>query len=390
MARVRLVTTAVVALVASLTATERASAPPWVFDLGVTINKGELVQPGNVFYTTGMGSSILIDQDGAKLHEWRHDGFSIDYAKPLPNGTILARVSQSDQEPYEALVELDRNSKVLWSYVVPAELDFHHDHELLPDDTFLLLCSKTIDRPTISDKPLEDDCLLQVDRDGKVLWEWQTADHFDDFDFPQHVKDGIFEDGGDWAHANAAVTIPEDTLHTDPRFRPGNILISYRFISMVVIVDRDTGDIVWVDVNSIGQHDSKMLPTALPQTCAEGQTLCNNILVFDNGLGDHYTRNRGRRASRVIEIDPVTQEVIWDYDAEDSGRPAWFFDSWFISGAERMPNGNTLIDEGAFGRVFEVKPDGEIVWEYVNPVFNTSLSPPRNTIYRAHKVPPDW
>ena len=64
---------------------------------------------------------------------------------------------------------------------------------------------------------------------------------------------------------------------------------------------------------------------------------------------------------RVLEIDPVTLAVAWLYAAPN-------FFSTNISGAQRLANGNTLITEGAPGRVFEVTAEREIVWEYINPV----------------------
>jgi hypothetical protein len=72
------------------------------------------------------------------------------------------------------------------------------------------------------------------------------------------------------------------------------------------------------------------------------------------------------------------------------------FYSFNISSARRLPNGNTLIDEGQAGRFFQVTPEGEIVWEYVSP-FKAVMqgppgTPPRETIwvYRAQPVPYDW
>ena len=82
------------------------------------------------------------------------------------------------------------------------------------------------------------------------------------------------------------------------------------------------------------------------------------ILLFDNGA-----HRRGVNHSRVIEVDPKTNAVTWEY----RGDPRISFYSYNISGAERLPNGNTLISEGAPGRIFEVTLLGEMVWEYINP-----------------------
>jgi hypothetical protein len=88
-----------------------------------------------------------------------------------------------------------------------------------------------------------------------------------------------------------------------------------------------------------------------------------------------------RATSRVLEIDPVTMRRVWAYTAG-----ADFF-STNISGAQRLPNGNTLITEGAPGRVFEVNAEGKIVWEYINPIVTNGR---RGGIYRAYRVPYGW
>ena len=72
--------------------------------------------------------------------------------------------------------------------------------------------------------------------------------------------------------------------------------------------------------------------------------------------------------SRVIEINPATNEIGWTYQ----DRPVSNFFSPRMGNAQPLPNGNTLINEASFGRFFEVTRDGEIVWEYVNPYFGTA------------------
>ena len=65
----------------------------------------------------------------------------------------------------------------------------------------------------------------------------------------------------------------------------------------------------------------------------------------------------------MSEFDPETNETVWEYKDD----PSTFFYSHHISGAERLENGNTLICEGSYGRLFEVTSEGEIVWEFINP-----------------------
>src|SRR5204862_7915274 len=72
--------------------------------------------------------------------------------------------------------------------------------------------------------------------------------------------------------------------------------------------------------------------------------------------------------------------ALWSYTAPNKGE----FFSWFISGAQRLANGNTLINAGAQGMVFEVTPDKEIVWKFVNPIKN--VPPPGSSAPRPFEV----
>jgi hypothetical protein len=100
--------------------------------------------------------------------------------------------------------------------------------------------------------------------------------------------------------------------------------------------------------------------------------------------------------SRILEIDPAKQRIVWEYTATDNDCPQWTFYSSFISSARRLPNGNTLIDEGMNGRLFQVTRTGEIVWEYVRPYFGPAPLGPAgkklltNWVYRAQPLPYDW
>jgi hypothetical protein len=89
-------------------------------------------------------------------------------------------------------------------------------------------------------------------------------------------------------------------------------------------------------------------------------------LIFDNG---HHSE-AGTSVSRIFEVDPKTNEIVWSYE------PGETFRSWHISGCQRLENGNTLITEGENGRIFEVTQAGEIVWEYNNPFYSAMQGGP--------------
>ena len=82
-------------------------------------------------------------------------------------------------------------------------------------------------------------------------------------------------------------------------------------------------------------------------------------MLFDN-LGQFGPGGR----SRVIAFDPMTSEITWQY----RGTRSQPFDSEVRAAQQRLANGNTLITEAVGGRLFEVTADGDIVWEFINPV----------------------
>jgi len=278
--------------------------------------------------------------------------------------------------------------------------------EALEQGKTLLLAHKNKVVPEISDKELVDDVIYEVDWNGKLTgFEWQAADHFNEFGFDESAKENIynnphFEPGkerGDWLHLNTLSVIGKNHWYDetgDERFNPANIMISSRSANFIAIISRATGEVVWKAGPDfiegtpeyklgqfVGQHHPHMIPQGLP---GEG-----NILVFDNGGQSGYGGPTGsprytRQYSRVIEFNPVTMEIVWQYGAESGDE---FFFSHNISSAQRLPNGNTLIDEGANGRVFEVTPAKEIVWDITCP-----LAGPQGTarVYRAYRIPPEW
>jgi hypothetical protein len=103
--------------------------------------------------------------------------------------------------------------------------------------------------------------------------------------------------------------------------------------------------------------------------------------VFNCDNGSHRFDN-SYPYSRVLEIDVPSKEIVWKYQER---RVSDFF-SPRISNAQRRPNGNTLINDGWFGRFFEVTAKGEVVWEYVNPYFNEDpMGAQVNQVFRAYR-----
>jgi hypothetical protein len=122
------------------------------------------------------------------------------------------------------------------------------------------------------------------------------------------------------------------------------------------------------------QHNAHWIPKGYPGA--------GHILVFNNGR-----RRPGGAHSSVDELvlpvdahgrythKPGTaygpDKPVWNYAAP---KKADFY-AQFISGAQRLPNGNTFICAGPSGTLFEVTPDKEIVWKYLNPAKNEFVPP---------------
>ena len=200
------------------------------------------------------------------------------------------------------------------------------------------------------------DLIREIGTGGEIVNEWEI---YKELDFDEDVICPL-EHRREWTHANSLNLMSN-----------GDFLVSFRNISTVGIISRETGEFVWKwgPGNVFHQHH----PTVLEN---------GNILIFDNG-----SHSQGMDRSRVIEVNPVTNEIEWEY----TETPALAFYSFHISSAERLDNGNTLICEGAFGRIFEVTKNGRVVWEYINPFYAPDLrsGDPTNMVFRAHRYSPE-
>jgi len=297
----------------------------------------------------------------------------------------------------------------------------------------ILLCHKNVNNPAITDKTLIDDVIIEVNWEGQVIWEWICSEHFDEYNFNEEAKNTLYrlphpiknESGekGDWMHMNCVSVLGPNKWYDagDERFHPDNLIWDGRSTNIIAIISKKTGKVVWQigpDYTAtpalrklgqiIGQHHAHMIPRGLP---GEG-----NIMIFDNGGWAGYGApnpgsprgldNAMRDHSRVIEFDPNTLEIVWQYTPAEAGymlpMNGFNFYSTLISSAQRLVNGNTLITEGICGRIFEVTREHELVWEFINPNKSSFKAPPNTgalqppkmagagPVYRAYRVPYEW
>src|SRR5687767_5115204 len=404
-----------------------------VYPTGTTIYDPDRSWNGfTVLSPLGMQAVLVVDMNGNVAKRW--DGFDNSAGGParvLPGGHVVA--ASGARPPHQESLELiqrDFDGKVVWQFNRSEQIKTpqgmiwsarqHHDWQrddfpagyYSPDytpstalRTTLILAHAERMQPKVADVMLGDDRLIEVNARGEIVWEWLAGDHIDEMGFAPDAREVINRASAfnkargsfDWLHVNSATYVGPNRWYDkgDVRFAPNHVIISSREASIIAIVARD-GSIVWrmgPDFSAsrelrairqiIGQHHPHLIPKGLPGA--------GNLLVFDNGGSSGYgfagpiaPEGRGafqRATSRVLEINPVTLQLVWSYTN------ARFF-STNISGAQRLPNGNTLITAGAGGRMFEVTREGAIVWEYMYPLFSGANS--SNALYRAYRVPYGW
>ncbi len=402
--------------------------PPSVFPTGVTIYLPDKAHSSYVIFDTQDGFTRLIDMNGNQVKFWSGRGMPGEMIDPAltkgDRGHVFVGERVSESQVSDVLRELDWNGNIIWEWGKKApggKARQHHDQARLPNGNTLVLAHLIHGVPEISDKQVQDSVVYEVTPAGDIAWQWIVSEHLEELGFPAHWLRQLKEEVKGFGLA--AVLIQNNMAplgankwfqQGDERFHPNNFMISARTANYIAIVDKRTGNIVWrlgpdypgaherskkqftgkiprpVDATS-GQHDAHMI--------GEGFPGAGNILVFDNQGPAGYPPNHLDifEGSRVIEIDPTTKQIVWQYDGSCSGRTYWEFFSRHVSSARRLPNGNTLICEGEFGRIFQVTPKGEIVWEYVSPFYDkrpaAECSPGRagsNQSYRAQPVPYDW
>ena len=331
----------------------------------------------------------LIDLNGKEVHSWKLPGRIGRHARILSNGNLAVnslppeserqRTTQ-DGSPYPfpffnkygggVMSELDPKGKVVRQFKDPFG---HHDQYHYGDGRILYTSLEALS-PEDSAKVIGGvpgteidgityaDTINEVDSNGKLTWQWKVSERLprDEYPLQPHYTREHYP-----------------LINSVMPLRDGkHILASMRSVSAVVIIERATGNIVW-----------KLGSEVLAQQHNANELENGNILIFDNGA---YRNGESITYTRAIEVDRTTKKIVWEY--RDRSQMLYFFTP-FMGSAQRLPNGNTLLCESAFGRLFEVTADGYICWEYLNPHFapypdaTTSKMFPgeSNALFRAYR-----
>jgi hypothetical protein len=332
---------------------------------GVTQHDPARVFAGYNLYTSGHAPKVfLVDMDGKPLHSW-----SVGLAE-LRDDPLLRRVHlEADGEililmEKRGMVRLDRDSNILWHY----KENCHHDFEVSEDGTIFVLTRKGGVYPAYNPtEPILNDFVSVIGPDGRLRKRVSLIGAFENSSCcNDYVWEGM---SGDAFHSNTLELLDGRLAQRDPAFRKGNVLTSWRHLDAIGIIDLEAEAVVW---GLRGPFRRQHQPTVLDN---------GRLLVFDN-----YDLSRGERASRVIELDPFSKEIHWEFHSSEDFR---FYTRTGGSSA-RLPNGNVLITETRKGRVLEVARDGSVVWTFVNPAGAGADGSKIARIYEMQRLPPDF
>ncbi|MCZ6763679.1 MAG: aryl-sulfate sulfotransferase [Alphaproteobacteria bacterium] len=343
-----------------------------ILQTGITVHDRDRATPGFTIYSPHSGHvTYLIDMDGKIVHQWTLPDKPSGYARLLPGGNLFYACFVEGGPPLKGggkgglIREVDWDNNLVHEHT---DLGQHHDFRKLANGNILYpgwekLGSEVAQRigggrpgTEMDDGSIWGDYIREVDQDGETVWQWRVAEDMDLESFPLHPTAGRRV----YAWCNAIFPLPN-----------GEVLASLRLLNTVVIIERESKSFRWsrTDESWGFPHDCQMLENG-------------NIMLFANGFNSINQHSH----SRIVEFNPETGEDVWVYQAD----PLNHFYSHHISGAQRLASGNTLICEGAFGRLFEVTPEGEIVWEYINPQFDKSFDGQSvNWVFRAYRYAPD-
>ena len=339
---------------------------------------------GHTLFTpiAGEGTVYLVDLDGEVVHTWTLPHPPGRHARLLPAGDLFYNGKLPEAEPLFPIWGVYHGGVVLQARPdggVVRELHHpfqHHDAIPLRNGNLALL---TVERLTpeqarrvrgghpgseAPDGVVWGDVVVETTWAGEVVWRWAAVDHlpFDEAPLDPHYA------REHWPMAN---TVSETA--------DGDLIVGFRSASLVVRIDRATDGITW-----------RLGSPAVSQQHYPHELDNGNVLVFDNGS---FRDGVSHPYSRAVEFDPVTGAQVWAYTDD----PPQNFYSPYMGSAVRLPNGNTLVTEGSFGRIFEVTPGGEVVWEYVVPFFGRfgdgvgldSSRGPNNSVFRAYRYGPE-
>jgi hypothetical protein len=315
--------------------------------------------------------------DGRVLHEWSAklaDDDTWQHVEMTPEGDLFVVVKG------QTILRIGWDSTIKWSN----QLRVHHDVALAENgDIYTMARKDAVVRVGGLPVPIIDETIVIFSPDYTIKKEIRFLDLFKD-DLPANLVSRSYRwllnpmnlksliDGSRNALYALRPRTPSDVLHSNTLeiidrdindvFRKGNLLICIRNLDLIGVIDRDTHELVWSWGAGVLERPHH------PMLLENG-----HLLMFDNGTVRRYTR--------ILELDPASNRIVWVYEAE----PKETFFSKTRGGNQRLPNGNTLITNSDTGQAFEVTREGEVVWEFYNPEIRAEDNK-RAAIYRMMRI----
>lgn len=265
----------------------------------------------------------------------------------FPDGSVLFN--------FEGLgsVRLGRCGDVKWTL---AEMT-HHSVDVSADGSFWIPALRYLEDkrryPGLT-PPFDEEIILRVSPDGKVLREISVLDLL----FENGLQPVLFANGlattdvpgtHTVVHLNDVEELKPDMARQFPQFVAGDLLLSLRNYNLLMVVDPATRKVKWHQTGPwLKQHDPNFEPNGI-------------ISVFSNN-SDGTKDGAVLGGSTIIDIDPVSRKTVIRY----GGKPSQPLFTRLRGNHQRLANGHELITESHAGRVIEVTPGGEIVWEFIN------------------------
>lgn len=356
-------------------------------------------------------TTYLIDNDGRVVHQWLGGGAAGLVVYLLPNGhllrtgTVTSTVFGASAGSGGRIDELGWDGALVWTYTLSTDRYLmHHDIAPLPNGNVLTIAweihtvNEAIeagrDPNRLNGGSFWTEAIFEIrpalPAGGDIVWEWHAWDHLvQDFDpgksnyadvskHPERMDINFGPQTPDWLHFNAIA------------YNPGldQIVVSSRTLSEVWVIDHSTtaaeamthsggrsnkgGDIIYrwgnpqtyragtaADQKLFDQHGVHWIPNGLPGA--------GHFLIFSNGNARNFSTvdeiappvDKNGRYSRDSGAAYGPPETVWSYGRNDQPQ----FLSRIFGGAQRLPNGNTLICISTSFRTIEVTPEGEVVWE---------------------------
>ncbi|NUM31947.1 MAG: aryl-sulfate sulfotransferase [Bacteroidetes bacterium] len=384
--------------------------------------------------------TFLIDKCGKMIKMWKSKYLAGMHAYLLEDGSLLRAGHIADSNYMGAgkggiIEKFSWDGELLWSYKISNDsLAQHHDFLPMKNGNILVVTWHGIPEAQAEDrgretgtcfgKKLWSERILEIKpkgtNDAEVVWQWSLIDHIvqnkdilkPDYDaisnHPELVDINYFKNSDpDWIHINS-VDYNEDL---------DQIMLTCHHLNEIWIIDHGTttaqaashsggkrgkgGDLLYrwgnpeayqkgnsLSQKFYGHHNAHWIPKSFKDG--------GSILLFNNGLG-RFPLFSTVEILKPVESSPGNYTQNFPYGPESQSWiykdsiPTQFF-SMVISGAERLPNGNTLICSGVSGKAFEIDKNDKIVWEYINPVITDTVItdgeiPTANGVFRYHFYP---